>query len=159
MVDENASDKKMTAQVSYERSSEPPRELAERADRIEDENARLRSRIRELEVTRRERERDREREQLRDQPAGSESRDLAAETRELESQNEALRRDLRALEDQLNLRPSQRLRRQEPRAQSRDSEASRSTEGGSSGRLSVGVRNSSSGLDDLIGCFTSVCRR
>jgi hypothetical protein len=80
-------------------------ELAADARDLEDENARLRSHIRELEL---ERERSRG---GRSQGAAKDAGELSRQTRELAKENENLRSRLRSLEDELNLKPSLPLRR------------------------------------------------
>jgi hypothetical protein len=80
-------------------------ELAAEARHLEDENARLRSHIRELEL---ERERNRG---GRQQGAAKDAGELSRQTRELAKENENLRSRLRSLEDELNLKPSLPLHR------------------------------------------------
>jgi hypothetical protein len=134
-------------------------ELSAEARHLEDENARLRSVIRELEL-----ERSRG---GKSQGGGKDPGELARQTRELAKENENLRSRLRSLEDELNLKPSLPLRRpgesrrggQGSFGSSRGQNVQRGS-GGSSARsgLSGSATDESSGQGELMARGSALCR-
>jgi hypothetical protein len=143
-------------------------ELSAEARHLEDENARLRSVIRELEL-----ERSRG---GKSQGGGKDPGELARQTRELAKENENLRSRLRSLEDELNLKPSLPLRRpgesrrgwsdrgggQVSFGSSRGQNVQRGREGsgGSTARSapSGGAADERSGQGELMARGTALCR-